>query len=239
MRARWYETQSATFINHPALTSTNAPYSSANGDPVNNSDPSGMCGSSNACWQLNNSWMNAANSSPTGQVMVTRGEAYHYLRMNGWRRRSAIQGIRSFNWNSAVTMTTMPGNVSTLKYANSGSYAGRRFWTTPQVFSSPSVAVTALYLRRYGNHATYAWMILENGDQPVLYGYVAHGWGLQFLNASADTNSSQLFAHRTQNVWSFFTQDGFTPVTLGIPNGPPAPTSLDSCTSSGSGYSVT
>ncbi len=42
MRARWYDTQSGVFTSvDPAIASTNQPYSYANGDPVNNSDPSG------------------------------------------------------------------------------------------------------------------------------------------------------------------------------------------------------
>ncbi|MHB8319304.1 MAG: RHS repeat-associated core domain-containing protein [Acidimicrobiales bacterium] len=45
MRARWYDTQSGVFTSvDPALSSTNQPYQYANGDPVNNSDPSGMGG---------------------------------------------------------------------------------------------------------------------------------------------------------------------------------------------------
>ncbi|MHB8320055.1 MAG: RHS repeat-associated core domain-containing protein [Acidimicrobiales bacterium] len=43
MRARWYDTQSGVFTSvDPAISSTNQPYSYANGDPVNNSDPSGL-----------------------------------------------------------------------------------------------------------------------------------------------------------------------------------------------------
>ncbi len=43
MRARWYDTQSGVFTSvDPAVSSTNQPYQFANGDPVNNSDPSGM-----------------------------------------------------------------------------------------------------------------------------------------------------------------------------------------------------
>ncbi len=43
MRARWYDTQSGVFTSvDPAVSSTNQPYQYANGDPVNNSDPSGM-----------------------------------------------------------------------------------------------------------------------------------------------------------------------------------------------------
>ncbi|MHB8320053.1 MAG: RHS repeat-associated core domain-containing protein [Acidimicrobiales bacterium] len=42
MRARWYDTQSGVFTSvDPAVSSTNQPYQFANGDPVNNSDPSG------------------------------------------------------------------------------------------------------------------------------------------------------------------------------------------------------
>ena len=45
MRARWYDTQSGVFTSvDPAISSTNQPYSYANGDPVNNSDPSGKGG---------------------------------------------------------------------------------------------------------------------------------------------------------------------------------------------------
>ncbi len=43
MRARWYDTQSGVFTSvDPAIASTNQPYQFANGDPVNNSDPSGL-----------------------------------------------------------------------------------------------------------------------------------------------------------------------------------------------------
>ena len=43
MRARWYDTQSQVFTTvDPAVSSTNQPYQFANGDPVNNSDPSGL-----------------------------------------------------------------------------------------------------------------------------------------------------------------------------------------------------
>ncbi|MHB8320057.1 MAG: DUF6531 domain-containing protein [Acidimicrobiales bacterium] len=43
MRARWYDTQSGVFTSvDPAISSTNQPYQFANGDPVNNSDPSGL-----------------------------------------------------------------------------------------------------------------------------------------------------------------------------------------------------
>ncbi len=55
MRARWYDTQSGVFTSvDPAVSSTNQPYQFANGDPVNNSDPSGMvtlaCGAANTSW---------------------------------------------------------------------------------------------------------------------------------------------------------------------------------------------
>ncbi|MHB8320052.1 MAG: RHS repeat-associated core domain-containing protein [Acidimicrobiales bacterium] len=43
MRARWYDTQAGVFTSvDPAVSSTNQPYQFANGDPVNNSDPSGL-----------------------------------------------------------------------------------------------------------------------------------------------------------------------------------------------------
>jgi hypothetical protein len=43
MRARWYNSQSGVFTSvDPAIASTNQPYQYANGDPVNNSDPSGL-----------------------------------------------------------------------------------------------------------------------------------------------------------------------------------------------------
>ncbi|MHB8320051.1 MAG: RHS repeat-associated core domain-containing protein [Acidimicrobiales bacterium] len=72
MRARWYDTQSQVFTTvDPAVSSTNQPYQFANGDPVNNSDPSGMATIAKRVY---------LPPSGTPETLYVDAQAYYFIR---------------------------------------------------------------------------------------------------------------------------------------------------------------
>jgi RHS repeat-associated protein len=232
MRARWYAPQTGEFTTRdPAFTSTDTAYAYAGNDPINQTDAYGLCTSFNfSCDMENNSWMDQADASPNGQVSVTETQAFEYLVDNNWSPSRAQEGVDSFDWSRPVTMIHYRAGNYSIKYASSGTNAGRRFWTTYQIFTVPALAVSALKLPS-SNNAHYAWMIEFTADDPVLYGYVGGGWGLQYLDAEADTDTAQAKALPTPSIWLLFTSLGYHVAnTLGPPGGPST-----TLTSSGSG----
>ncbi|MHB8319678.1 MAG: RHS repeat-associated core domain-containing protein [Acidimicrobiales bacterium] len=92
MRARWYDTQSQVFTSvDPAIASTNQPYSYANGDPVNNSDPSGLMSPSGPGTCDSTLWIPSDvqnGSAAAGAIVCT---AY-------WATRSVSSGGAEWMW---------------------------------------------------------------------------------------------------------------------------------------------
>jgi hypothetical protein len=177
----------------PEVNQTGQAYQYVGNDPINSSDPSGMCTGFNiSCNIDNNRWISKAQSSPTGQARVSWSQAFNYMVDNNVSKSDAHNFTATFDWSRPVVMIDMTAGTNYFKYGNSPNTAGRRFFGTPTIYTSPSLASHDLYLAPYDNYATTAWDIRVTAGTPALFGYVygsSTGRGVQFFVATADTNT--------------------------------------------------
>jgi RHS repeat-associated protein len=121
MRARWYDSQSGVFTSvDPALSSTNQPYQYANGDPVNNSDPSGMmsCNPQGAVAPWTPSLVALGGTSTNPQFCAS------------------IMGV-NWIWNNTLAPLINPYNVGVQSQAN---------MLAQHILTSTMAAVTAMWM---------------------------------------------------------------------------------------------
>ncbi len=205
MRARWYDTQSGMFTSQdPALTSTDAPYQYANGDPVNNSDPSGTCTSSWSDFSCiaNNYVIRLEILAHGGYSMpFSYSSAWGFLVNNHWtdptQIKWALEAFANFascnppncsnNPSAHIEIKDLSVDSQMWHYATSNTTVGPGLWATPTQYNSAATAHCELALPT-SNTAAYEWLGITTIDTLVLAGTVAKqpqfgepGGGYQYL----------------------------------------------------------
>ncbi|MHB8319298.1 MAG: DUF6531 domain-containing protein [Acidimicrobiales bacterium] len=180
MRARWYDSQSGVFTSvDPALSSTNQPYQYANGDPVNNSDPSGLCTAGNiSCFYENELWYQRAAGTGSAGYPLSPEEARKFLIDNNFSKTAAQDYVSSFKRPISMNITSqLP--LPIFRYYSGTGKQGLFFANT--YFSSACAAQNAYHLHPpwTRNTARYVAQVAPNGsfDQAplVLEGHVLNG----------------------------------------------------------------
>jgi RHS repeat-associated protein len=186
LRARWYDPQTGQFLSlDPDLATTNSPYTYANDDPVQNSDPTGL-GFSNE-WFHSVDWEMELSVKGSGLTLTgLNGTLWNTLKINndcpgpssyeihmkyasynptttGWVWWTNT--TRDFGW---PVMTLTPGQSDTFKYSGQqASFKG--------AFPDPTLAVLTVSMN--GEADGFAWFQvyknhkgwIEPGYPPFIY----------------------------------------------------------------------
>jgi len=181
----------------------------AGNDPVNGSDPSGLCTSFNfTCSWDNGAWIQKARNSATGMVTVTKKEAANLLVDNNWKKTDAKNTINSFDWSHSVYVAVISPDLHWWRYSSNPG-PGRLAFGTNNVYTSPNQAVADLDLKESSNNATRFWVLGTDATIPVLYGHVASsasGNGMQIVAPTWGTNVYAEQSVPTSQSWSLVSQ---------------------------------
>ena len=170
----------------PAVLMAGDRYTYAGNDPVNASDPSGLCRDwfDSTCDSQNAAWIVKSASAPGGLVRVNEKQAAGLLNSNHWSKGDIGPTVNSFDWSQPVYIKAVDGSVTWWRYSSSAKSPGRLAFGTPNVLTIPQVAVSVLDLNPRFNNASYFWALSPNTITVVLYGHIARsagGAGLQIV----------------------------------------------------------
>jgi hypothetical protein len=185
----------------PAIGITGQPYAYAGDDPVNHTDPKGLCAQDDFLCQDFNLGLMAGVAAAGGAEDVTYAQALWILEFNGWSNSGAVDTLSTFapfqnvsptSPNSSATIVlaiATPG--STYYRYTSGSSIGNVMFATPTRYQSSQVAREELALPPR-NMAACAWELSPSNATLVLEGAVASqpkwgesGGGIQTVILSA------------------------------------------------------
>ena len=175
----------------------------ATGDPVNRSDPSGMCwyvnifcdvgsvfsggsGVSNGCEPLSYFWdmVTSADGLWSG---VTKSDAECWLQDVNWQKPAADDAAKSFNWNKSVTLGILHKDAVLFRYGGFPYPVGA--WFTPLIMHSPTQAKSQLGLQPE-NPGTWVYAVEATNDTLALAGWEGHsgdGKGYQYVVGTYET----------------------------------------------------
>ena len=208
LRARWYDPATGQFTSVDALVAlTDQPYSYAGGNPVNGSDPSGLCTRFNwSCHWHNFLWAWQISSSSSGKVKLTKSQAENFLISNGWTRDNAKRAAESFTGTISMTFTAnLSGPI--YRYYGGTSQARGMFYTNYSGYAESQCTIrAALALQKTGNSAYWVTQVAANpwfnGEPLALEGEIA-----------GSSNHSSQYVVYNPNEWVF---------GQGVPTGPGA-----------------
>jgi RHS repeat-associated protein len=208
---RYYDPATGQFMSvDPMVAQTGQPYAYDLDDPLNGTDPLGLC-HTKRCVRSNKN-LNRKIKRHGGSLPATKRQAFQYLRTNGVSVEVADQAIDSFDWDDPVSFVTVPAGMGYLNYSNNAA-AGRTLFGTSNLFLTPGVAATSLYTYKYGNYANYVRVVEATSSTPVLTGTVLYspkaggsGGAQQFVNGSWDTNTINQPAVSTWNSMDILAQ---------------------------------
>jgi RHS repeat-associated protein len=179
-RARFYESQTGGFTTRdPAFASTDTAYTYAAGDPVNNSDPSGLCKSTSvSCRYDNLIWQDEIRQNGGQPLGVSGTEAENFLVSNNFPVAQARGFVDSFSGGIQIGLA-QNFQFPLYRYYGGKSPASGFFFSDRGNYASPTIARDALALRTTGNTASTVARAVPNngyGGAPlVLFGMVAGG----------------------------------------------------------------
>jgi len=178
------------------VAETGQPYAFTGDDPLNSTDPLGLC-HTKKCSSYEAALLRRIRDSRHGYVTLDESQVNSYFRKHGFSKAEAGNYTRSFDWDEPVKAEELPAGFSTLNYSSSPT-GGRTLFTTATLFSSPGSARGALALPS-SNTANFVRPVIATTSTPILAGDIGGSTGgpdgtsvQQYVIGSYDTDTYTL-----------------------------------------------